>query len=154
MIPFGLQANSDSLQTDQDVRLHPLYYFTIGSIDNNPTLHRYDELLSHLKDRKDKYNDDDIRFLRNMFGYVHRKQLANYKNFVSLDNTLDKAKVYDCLTGTALYALLLHDLGYEFTVKEFDYHILLCSFLLKFKSHYWWNNLEMPNGYSHHTIKL
>ncbi len=125
IFPIGLWANPDTLQADQDVRIHPLYYFTIGSTNNNPTLQRYDELLSHLKDKKEKYNGDDIRFLKNLFSYIHRKQLANYQNFVSLEATLDKYKVYDCLTGTALYALLLNDLGYEINIKEFDYHILL-----------------------------
>ena len=85
---------------------------------------RFDAILSHLRDKRSQY-DSDQQYLHYIYRYVHRKGLKTYKTYVTLDQTLSKSGYYDCLTGTLLYGLLLQELGYEFIVREFRYHVLL-----------------------------
>lgn len=83
----------------------------------------YTALLNELV-RKRKSIKSDERFLSWMFYKVHRKTLKNYKQYSTLAQTITAGN-YDCLSATTLYALLLHDLGFEASVVETTYHIYL-----------------------------
>ena len=78
------------------------------------------EKLYSIKDRA----SDDLVFLEKMFYRVHRKQLGWYEGYTTVSDVL-QSKKYDCLSGTALYALILDYLGYDYTIQEFDFHIFL-----------------------------
>lgn len=85
---------------------------------------RYNSMLSHLKEKQSEF-DSDSKFLHFVYRYVHRKSLKTYKTYVTLSQTLSKSGYYDCLTGTLLYGLLLDELGFDFVVREFRYHVFL-----------------------------
>ncbi len=84
----------------------------------------YNSLLQSIKDKKDKFSSDQ-QYLQFIYKYVHRKSLKRYKTYVTLEETLSKSGYYNCLTGTLLYGLILNELGFDITIREFSYHVLL-----------------------------
>lgn len=115
----------------QEISIHqnnenfnPILYFTDGKITDQSISENYTLLLERLQVKQQK-TSSDLRFLRQMYSLVHKKQLGRYQKYASLEETLSDEKKYNCLTGTALYAMLLQDLGYDYSIIEFDYHVLL-----------------------------
>ena len=73
--------------------------------------------------RKKETSSDKV-FLQNLFYKTHRKFLKEYKPYKNFYSMLDNG-AYNCLSGTALYALLLNELDYSYRIIETDYHIFL-----------------------------
>lgn len=65
-------------------------------------------------------------FIRHLFLKTHQKFLKNYSTYASFGELLEKGK-YNCLTGTALYALILDHFGIEYSVIETNYHIFILA---------------------------
>ena len=80
-------------------------------------------IVASLKEKMNKSNNSE-RFLSNLFYKVHRKYLKHYRQYGDFESLLTAGQ-YDCVTGTAFYALLLDDLGFEYEIWETDYHIYL-----------------------------
>ena len=81
------------------------------------------EFLKHLRSKQAKYRSDR-KFLSYFFYKVHRKFLKQYQSHATLYELLERGG-YDCVTGSALYALLLDGLGMNYQVHEFPYHVYL-----------------------------
>ncbi|MEP4532423.1 MAG: hypothetical protein ABJ004_05005 [Cyclobacteriaceae bacterium] len=100
--------------------------------DQSMTVDKYTEFESEFSDMLDKLRRTKTRsrsnsqFLEKAFYQVHRKNLNWYENYVSFAQTLESKK-YDCLTGTALYALILDKMEIPYKVLEFDFHIFLLA---------------------------
>lgn len=84
---------------------------------------RIGEALSTL-DKKQRQYKSQTDFAEYVYFFVHRKFLKNYVQFASLENTVVKGN-YDCLTGTALYALFLSELDIDHVIVENNFHIYL-----------------------------
>lgn len=69
----------------------------------------------------------DAQFLKQIFFTVHRKVLGNYQQYVTFDELFQEGQKYDCVTGTALYALILDYFGFEYDIHETDYHVYLVA---------------------------
>ena len=82
-----------------------------------------DEFVVYLKRKQEKYRSEK-RFLSFFFYKVHRQFLKHYEPHTTLYNLLEDGK-YDCVTGSALYALLLDALAIPYQVQEFPYHVYL-----------------------------
>jgi hypothetical protein len=67
---------------------------------------------------------DTIQWIGKIYSYIQRKQLKRYEKYVSFNKTLEQGK-YDCLTGTALYSLILSELGIKHQILEFEFHVLI-----------------------------
>jgi len=67
---------------------------------------------------------NDTRFIQKLFYKVHRKYLKNYKKYSDFESLLINGD-YDCVTGTALYALLLEKFGFDIDIWETTYHTYL-----------------------------
>ena len=89
-----------------------------GNIQDN-----FDSFVQKLQRKKQRYNND-LDFLSHMYYRVHGVYLRHYRASVTM-NDLFKTKSYDCLTGTALYALILEALDFDYTIHETSYHIYL-----------------------------
>ncbi|WP_422361381.1 hypothetical protein [Reichenbachiella sp.] len=87
---------------------------------------RYTILLDKLKE-KQASSKSDVLFLKYVFYTVHRKMLGQYEQYVTFSEIFKKERKYDCVTGTALYALILDDLGIDFQIHETDYHVYLVA---------------------------
>ena len=79
-----------------------------------------------LKLKNKQRGKKNIALIEKAFYYTHRKNLDWYENYVTLSDLLQKGK-YDCLTGTALYAIILTELGVEYSIYEFDFHVFLVA---------------------------
>jgi hypothetical protein len=100
--------------------------------DPSVTANKYNSFQAHLNSiisqlsvLRSKTNND-LRFLEKAFYKIHRRELSWYENYVSLSETLEHKK-YDCLTGTALFALILDELSIDYQILEFDFHIFLLA---------------------------
>jgi hypothetical protein len=65
-------------------------------------------------------------FVEYVFRKTHQRFLKHYDDYVSFSEMLDN-RSYNCLTGTALYALLLDHFGISYKVIETNYHIFLIA---------------------------
>lgn len=65
-------------------------------------------------------------FLSVLFSKTHRQFLRSYTDYASFGETL-KTGSYNCLTGTALYALILDHLQINYQIIETNYHIFLLA---------------------------
>jgi hypothetical protein len=79
-----------------------------------------------LVDKFDKKQESnrDFDFLKVLFSKTHRKFLTEFDQYASFAE-LFKSGHYNCLTGTALYALLLDRYNFEYRIIETNYHIFL-----------------------------
>jgi hypothetical protein len=67
-----------------------------------------------------------IRFSKLLFNRTRQEFFRRYTQYATFSETLSNGK-YNCLTGTALYALLLHHFGIDYTIIETNYHIFLLA---------------------------
>lgn len=79
----------------------------------------FSQKLSH-----EKRGKNDVQFLRRVFSKTQKQLLKYYADYASFSETKTRGR-YNCLTATALYALLLKDLGYGYQIIETNYHIFL-----------------------------
>lgn len=87
----------------------------------------FEELISKFEEKKAKMKSEEA-FLKYVFYTVHRKYLGQYKQYVALGEVFEKSRQYDCVTGTALYALVLDHFGIQYQVRETDFHVYLLAY--------------------------
>ena len=73
--------------------------------------------------KKHRYKNEDD-FWKHVYYKVHRKYLKKYQSPSTLDNVLVHGR-YDCLSGTALYALIFEQLGANYRIVETNYHVYI-----------------------------
>ncbi|ELR69529.1 hypothetical protein C900_04917 [Fulvivirga imtechensis AK7] len=83
----------------------------------------FNEFIAVLAKKKGKY-DNDQRFLSHLFYKTHQKFLKKYNSFSTLRSVFTNGE-YDCLSASALYALMLDALDIGYLVVETNYHIYL-----------------------------
>ena len=79
------------------------------------------ELLSKLNSKPRK---SDRIFLKSVFSLTHRQLLKTYQQYADFSEIFNGGR-YDCVTATALYSLLLEELGYSHAIYETKYHVFL-----------------------------
>lgn len=84
------------------------------------------EFTALLDNKKSKYKNEQA-FLRFFFYRVHRQYLRKYTDHTTLYDTFEKGK-YNCVTGTALYAILLDAMGINYQIRETPYHVFLIAY--------------------------
>lgn len=107
---------SDQLSTffPEDLR------HTALSHDIEADLSQYLTKLETIKKRK----KSDLEFLKSVFFKTHRKYLKRYDASATLEETMTGG-AYGCLTGTALYSMILSHFGYENEIMELTSHVYL-----------------------------
>ena len=81
---------------------------------------------SHLEKRQPKYKTE-TQFVEYAFYYIHNKLLKKYSEYASINQTIESG-AYDCVTGTAIYALFFTELAIPYSVIETNYHIYVLVF--------------------------
>ena len=76
-------------------------------------------------DEKDEAKNS-VKFCRTLFQRTRQEFLRSYTQYASFAETLSRGK-YNCLTGTALYAMLLERFNIRYTIIETNYHIFLLA---------------------------
>lgn len=87
----------------------------------------YQQLHSHIQAlaaKQQKYKHER-QFLKYLFYNTHKKFLKKYEMYQDFSAIFGKDKKYNCVSGTTLYALILQELGYKYTIKETAFHVYL-----------------------------
>jgi hypothetical protein len=84
----------------------------------------YNELMDFIINLSREQDENRINqeFLREIYRAVSYTYLVNYKQYSSLTDVL-LYKEYDCLSGTALFAIIFETIGFEYQIIRQNYHI-------------------------------
>jgi hypothetical protein len=79
--------------------------------------------LQKLSEKKATLKSEAL-FLSHTFYRTHQRFLRNYQEFSNFSNLFSSGS-YNCLSATALYALILDYFNYEYQIVETNYHIFV-----------------------------
>lgn len=121
---FHVRTNSQPLFTNDHHPTSSQVWF-----NDSPTGNSYQEFedeldafVIQLEKKRNKYSE--LNYLRWVYYKTHRKYLKQYKTPSTLSELHEK-RVYDCLTGTALYAMVFQRLGIPCDIVETTHHVYL-----------------------------
>lgn len=100
-----------------------IFIATDGSQVNTATFENY---LQDVIRKRDNFRNEEA-FLEFVFNSTHRKFLRNFKEYTSFGQLLKNGS-YNCLTATALYALILEQMDIRYEIIETNYHIFLKAY--------------------------
>ncbi len=123
LVVFGRAEKEPAPALDGRLATYVYLYSQTGT-PTNPS----DELAAFVQklDQKQSSFKHTSDFLEYIFNKTHQKFLKNFSEYASFPGMLDKGN-YNCLTGTALYALLLEHFDIEYQIIETNYHIFLLA---------------------------
>lgn len=85
----------------------------------------WDKLVSKLHKRANKWKyKADEKLLEEIYFSAHQSILSRYEEHAYFSKTLQDG-VYDCVTGSGLYALLLDEFGFEYQIIETEAHVYI-----------------------------
>jgi len=123
LVVFGRAAKTPAPTLDGRLAFYVNLYSQAGAPASSS-----DDLAAFVSklDQKQSGFKHSADFLEYIFNKTHQKFLKNFSEYSSFPEMLSKGN-YNCLTGTALYALLLdrYDVGYQ--IIETNYHIFLVA---------------------------
>lgn len=101
------------------------HFFLLQSLHPNleEGIKNWNKLVKRL-DKKASKKRGEVRFLSDIFYISHQSLLNQYETHANFSNTLAEG-IYDCVTGTGLYALLLDRYGIPYYIVETDAHVYL-----------------------------
>ena len=117
------QSGSPVIESPQPLSFR-LALYTTGA-DVSSSARELQRFIDKLDSKRRDYRNDKL-FLGHVFGKTHQRYLKSYKEYAPFGELL-KSGTYNCLTGTALYALILERLGFEYEVIETNHHIFLLA---------------------------
>lgn len=119
---YGQETNSYSGKSKQALNQ---YILDLRAADgSNHAVPDLTKFVARLEEKESSKNS--LKFCRVLFQKVRQEFLRQYTQYASFTETLSKGR-YNCLTGTALYAILLDHFGFEYTIIETNYHIFLLT---------------------------
>jgi len=123
-------GQTDPMATsNQSPNEHPISPFLFevedadNSVSNKPIFEAYDEVIERLEILRKKKKSDS-KFLRSIFYRVHQKSLVTYEKQATMAETMLTGN-FGCLTGTALYALILTHFDFIYEIIELPNHVFL-----------------------------
>lgn len=67
---------------------------------------------------------DSLRFLEDVFFMTQQNLFVTYEEHANFSKTLHDG-IFDCVTGSGIFALLLEKFGFDFKVMETDAHVYI-----------------------------
>jgi len=98
----------------------------IGTDGSQVNASNFENYLDEVARKRDNFRNDQA-YLEFIFNSTHRKFLKNFKAYSSFGQLLKNGS-YNCLTATALYALVLEQTGIKYEIIETNYHIFLMAY--------------------------
>jgi hypothetical protein len=125
-LPILVSAQEVRSVSSRNEVLH--HYLTLYTESSGEKPASTDDLVSFVQKLEHKRGSfrDEKAFLSFLFNKTHQRFLKNYTDYASF-NVLLRQGTYNCLTGTALYALLLNYFNVDFRIIETNYHIFLIA---------------------------
>ena len=128
MIPFLGLAQDDRHFVQQDPKFEYYLHQFAGTEDSGtgtPAPDEFFAFVGKLEAKKESFRNEHD-FLKHLFTKTHQKFLVQYDANASFQDLLKEGN-YSCLTGTALYALLLDHFNADYRVVETNYHIFILA---------------------------
>lgn len=102
------------------------YVTAFTAVDGRPTDGaELQQLVLKLREKQDRIGNG-TSFVNYVFDKARQRFLRHYEDYATFSETLS-SRTYNCLTGTALYAILLDELNIPYTIIETNYHIFLVA---------------------------
>src|ERR1041384_3391949 len=103
------------------------HYLNVYTASNGSTASpaNFMAYVQRLESKRSSFRDDHA-FVHYLFYKTHQKMLRFYQSQASFDQLLNGG-TYNCLTGTAVYAMLLSHFGLPYTIVETNYHIFILT---------------------------
>jgi hypothetical protein len=119
---FAAFINAESYHHDR-ASLKSATYFFLFLDSENPDVALANEFLTFSQKLKNKKGVNEEKFLHTVFNKTHQRFLKHYSTTATFKQLAEGR--FNCLTGTALFGILLTDLGYQFKIIETNYHIFI-----------------------------
>ena len=97
--------------------------YTFAEGESQVSSDRVTGFFEKLSEKKSKFRNEHM-LLSRMVTKTHQLFLKEFKANATFSDLLINGR-YNCLTGTALYALILEHLGFKYEIIETNYHIFL-----------------------------
>ncbi|HTF18278.1 MAG TPA: hypothetical protein VK658_09415 [Chryseolinea sp.] len=125
LIFFALLATASAKNPEPAHGLQT-YVTSFSSVDGFAV--NSEELLQLVQKLREKHgkSGNNAAFVGYLFDKTRHRFLRNYAEYATFSETINKG-TYNCLTGTALYALLLEHFDIPYQVIETNYHIFLVA---------------------------
>lgn len=126
LFTFNVSYASPIEKGDVDRVFHELLKIEKSSLSENLIMSyksKFSTTVDFYKEKQLKWGNN-TKAIERLFYKIHRTYLKNYVPYQSFSKLLSDG-TYGCLTATALYALLLEELGYDYEIIETNYHIFL-----------------------------
>lgn len=122
---FALLATA-SANTPEPAHGIQAYVASFSSVDGfTANSEQLLQLVGKLRDKHDK-SGNKAAFVDYLFDKTRQRFLRNYTDYATFSETLNTG-TYNCLTGTALYAVLLEQFEIPYQIIETNYHIFLVA---------------------------
>lgn len=117
------QGREAAIQTSSKID----YYLKLYSQTDaqEPSTQRVLSFVEKLEGKRESFKREKD-FLEFVFIKTHQLFLKRYADYPSFGEILNSG-TYNCLTGTALYALILDHFGIDYQIIETNYHIFLMA---------------------------
>jgi len=104
------------------------YYLNLYSSSSGRQAVSHDEFhdfIGKMEGKRLSFRDDNA-FVNHVFVKAHQKFLKSFTQYASFNELFEKGN-YNCLTGTAIYALLLEHFEIDYKIIETNYHIFILA---------------------------
>lgn len=119
---------------------------------NETVMQPIQQCIAHFCDSiRHEKSKSDRKFLQLVFKQVQAKFFGRYEKYAHF-RQLFSDSVYNCLSGTALYGLVLQQLGYQFEVHETAFHTYLI--VHAGKQYFLMDATDAQNGFAGFTYQI
>lgn len=124
LLPLRLSGQNEGTITRPVHDVH--YYFTLYSQADGqlaPSFNTLDEFLIRNDEKRSSFKSEKA-FVYYLFSKAHHSFFRRFQEYASFRDLVSNG-IYNCLTGSALIALLLDHHEIEYKVVETNYHVFL-----------------------------
>lgn len=124
--PSDHENQSKDTHASVSVEMFSLFMAVQSNLPSNEVKAYWNELnefTALLEKKKTKYRSEQA-FLKYLFYKVHRQYLKKYRHHTTFYHLFEDG-YYNCVTGTALYAILLDAFDLNYQIRETPYHVFL-----------------------------
>lgn len=124
-LPLGASAQEATRSYADDTFTQYLEQYISSDKSKSVSTRALENFVQKLESKKQSFKKES-EFIQYTFNQTHRKFLKHYKQYCTFTELVSDG-TYNCLTATALYALLLDHFQVDYKIVETNYHIFLLA---------------------------
>ena len=124
-LPLVVSAQGGTPDLGDRTFAHYVELYVSTDLSKSVSTQAIKNFVQKLESKKHSFKKES-EFLQYTFNQTHRKFLKHYKQYCTFTELVDNG-TYNCLTATALYALLLDHFKINYKIVETNYHIFLLA---------------------------